>query len=275
MERQILSHESEELIPGLSYTLGPTAQFARDRQATTLFFPLEVTNTPSQGSELQSGGDMFLDPSTLRLAFTLKNDDATANHLLRPLSNSPMCFFQRMRVLMKGTLVEDINYLHRVEHLFDLLLPPQRRRTQSLQMFGDGRSVIDHAVRTKIANEPIGPGSGRKVMTPLLPGLLSASQPHWIPLKMAPLTVELEINPLVQQYLDTTDANVSSTTWSIKDAQIKEDLCDVDAFLADKVYGIVRSTVLQFSFASYNTIMNILPAVSHQKGMVSTQFARS
>ena len=38
MENQVLSHASEQLIPGLSYTLGPTAQFARSRQATT-FFP--------------------------------------------------------------------------------------------------------------------------------------------------------------------------------------------------------------------------------------------
>jgi hypothetical protein len=31
MEHQILSHASEQLIPGLSYTLGPTAQFERAR----------------------------------------------------------------------------------------------------------------------------------------------------------------------------------------------------------------------------------------------------
>ena len=151
MENQILSHASEELIPGLSYTLGPTAQFVRDRQSTT-FFPsggnqYSITGVRVLRFEIQSGGDMFLDPSTIRLGFTLKNNDTAAGHALRPLSNSPMCFFQRMRVLMKGTLVEDINYLHRVEHLFDILLPPQRRRTQSMQMFGDGRSIIDHAGR--------------------------------------------------------------------------------------------------------------------------------
>jgi hypothetical protein len=111
-------------------------------------------------------------------------------------------------------------------------------------------------------------------MVPLPSGLLSAAQPHWIPLKLAPITVELEINPLVNQYLDAATAN-SSTSWSLEDAQIKVDLCDVDAFLADKVYGLIRSSGLQFSFASYNTIMNVLPAVSHQNGAVSTQFARS
>ena len=132
MENQILSHASEQLIPGLSYTLGPTAQFVRSRQATT-FFPsggnqYSITGVRVLRFELQSGGDMFLDPATIRLAFTLRNLETTAIRPLKPLDNSPLCLFQRLRVLMKGTLVEDINYLHRTENMFDILLPPQRRK---------------------------------------------------------------------------------------------------------------------------------------------------
>ena len=85
----------------------------RARHSTT-FFPSGGNSYSSTGVrvlrfELQSGGDMFLDPATVRLSFTLKNNDADAAKLLKPLSNSPLCFFQRMRVLMKGTLVDDIN----------------------------------------------------------------------------------------------------------------------------------------------------------------------
>ena len=69
------SHASEQLIPGLSYTLGPTAQFARSRQATT-FWPsggnqYSVNGVRVLRFEIQSRGDMFLDPSTIRLAFTV------------------------------------------------------------------------------------------------------------------------------------------------------------------------------------------------------------
>ena len=103
MENQIQSHASEQLIPGLSYTLRPTAQLVRSRQATT-FFPSGGNQYSINGVrvlrvELQSGGDMFLDPSTVRLAFTLKNNAGAARKLL---SNSPPCLFQRLRVLMKG-----------------------------------------------------------------------------------------------------------------------------------------------------------------------------
>ena len=79
-------------------------------------------------------------------------------------------------------------------------------------MFGDNYHARDnaggnngkHGVRTRIDNETIPPGGSWKIMTPLLSGLLSASQPHWIPLKLAPIIVELEISPLVTQYLDNT-----------------------------------------------------------------------
>ena len=66
-----------------------------------------------------------------------------------------------------------------------------------------------------------------------------------------------------------------SVLWSIEDAQIKVDLCEVDAFLAGRVYGMIRSSGLQFSFSSYNTTMNVLPGVSQASGQISTQFAKS
>ena len=124
---------------------------------------------------------------------------------------------------MKGTLVEDINYLHRTENMFDILLPPQRRKSQAMQMLGEAVAFADR-VRTTVDTDPIPPIGSRKVLCPLLSGLLSASQAHWIPLKMAPLTVELEVNPLVDQYLDSWADATSSRLWSIEDAQIK---CDV------------------------------------------------
>jgi hypothetical protein len=95
---------------------------------------------------------------------------------------------------------------------------------------------------------------------------------------MAPITVELEINPLTQQYLSLATAGGAqggSQDWSLEDAQIKVDLCEVDAFLADRVYQMIRSNGLQFSFASFNTTMNVLPGVSATNGQISTQFAKS
>jgi len=76
VENQILSHAVDELIPGLSYVLDPTAQYVRARQATT-FFPSGGNSYSINGVrvlrfEIQSGGDTFVDPATVRLAFTIK-----------------------------------------------------------------------------------------------------------------------------------------------------------------------------------------------------------
>ena len=252
----------------------------RSRQAATVFpsggNQYSINGVRALRFELQSGGDMFLDPATIRLAFTLKNLDATADNNLRLLANSPLCLFQRLRVLMKGTLVKDINYLHGTENMFDILLPPQRRKSQALQMLGDATLTSYNAtaplpdgmsqlclhdlLRTTVRNEPIPPECSRKVLCPLLSGLLSASQPHWIRLKMAPLTIELEINPLVNQYPEVAPAASSSSLWSLEDAQIKVDLSELDAVLADRVYGMIRSSGLQFSFSSFNTTINVLRA---------------
>ena len=131
--------------------------------------------------------------------------------------------------------------------MFGALLPPLTRKSQALQMLGDStdatydpvvgaqRSVdLFLLLRATVKNEVIPPGESRKVLCLLLSGLLSGTQPRWIPLKMAPLTIELEINPLFRQYLNTADANASSRDWSLEDDQIKVDLCEVDAFLSDR-----------------------------------------
>ena len=76
---------------------------------------------------------------------------------------------------------------------------------------------------------------------------------------MAPLTIELEINPRFRQYLNAADANASSKDWSPEDAQVKVDLCEVDAFLSERIYQMIRSSGLQFSPASFNATVSVLP----------------
>ena len=48
----------------------------------------------------------------------------------------------------------------------------------------------------------------------------------------------------------------------------------MDALLADRAYGMIPSSGLQFSFSSFNTTMNVLPGVSQASGQISTQFAK-
>ena len=52
-------------------------------------------------------------------------------------------------------------------------------------------------------------------------------------------------------------------------------MCEVDAVLAERDCQMIRSNGLQFSCASFNTTMNVLPGVSATNGQISTQFANS
>ena len=114
MEAHVASSE-DQLVPGLSYKLPSASNYIHSRTA--------VTQSPQGGNQYSpngvrllrfhlsdgmggGGGGSFLDPSTLRLAYTIKNLDGTNPMKLQ--ANSPVIFFQRLRILLTGTLVEDL-----------------------------------------------------------------------------------------------------------------------------------------------------------------------
>ena len=73
-------------------------------------------------------GDGWLDPSTVRLGFTLVNKDNNAGHYLRPLSGG-WSFFRRMRCLVGGAIVDDIDYYARIHEMQHMLTSTANRET--------------------------------------------------------------------------------------------------------------------------------------------------
>jgi hypothetical protein len=270
---QVVEGSRETLIHGLSFVQPAEATYLKDRTAATFFAVGGNSYSPSGVRllrfQLTSSGDDFLDPGSVRLAFTLVNEATAATATLRLLSDNPLCVFQRMRILARGSWVEDISYLHRTVELFSILTPPERRKAVSSQMMGEimgGDASID------INPEGVAPNSSRKVLVALPSGLLSAAQEKMIPLKRCDLTVELEINSNVAQYLSTVEGN--STLWRLEDAQLKCDLLNVASQIADPIYGLVDGGGIEFKFKSINNTMNMLPGVA-PRGEFSTQWAKS
>ena len=52
-------------------------------------------------------GEGWLDPSTVRLTYTLVDSDGTADKVLRPISG-PWSFFRRARCLVGGAIVDGV-----------------------------------------------------------------------------------------------------------------------------------------------------------------------
>ena len=107
MELQVLEGSQEKLIHGLSYVGNAQASYLKDRSSMTYFPNTGNSFSPSGVRlvrfELTSSGDDFLDPGSVRFAFSLINDSPDST--LRLLSNNPLCIFQRMRILARGSVV--------------------------------------------------------------------------------------------------------------------------------------------------------------------------
>ena len=99
----------DKIIDGLNFNLEPGASYALNRRFCT-FHPAgsNIYTARSLIRIVLTGSNDWLDPSTLRIMFDLRNTDATAAHRLRPIGG-PWSFFRRMRITCGGTLVEDID----------------------------------------------------------------------------------------------------------------------------------------------------------------------
>ena len=123
---------ADRLVSSFEYKLPDTASYIKERHFST-FHPLGSNiYAPSQGTRLLrfviSDGTAFLDPSTVRLAFTLNNTippganvGATTALGLMKLAGPPLVLFKRIRVLVKGTPVEVIDEAGRLSTLLTKL----------------------------------------------------------------------------------------------------------------------------------------------------------
>lgn len=79
------------LIDASSFKLKPGASYITNRRSVT-YFPVGGNQYSVAGVKVIKillTGDQWLDPSTVRLQFTLLNNDANAAHLLRVVSGPP------------------------------------------------------------------------------------------------------------------------------------------------------------------------------------------
>ena len=99
------------LIEGLSFKLNPGASYVTERRSVSYFTAGSNIYQAGSGARVMRinlTGEGWLDPSTVRLTYTLVNSDGSAGKVLRPISG-PWCFFQRARCLVGGAIVDDVD----------------------------------------------------------------------------------------------------------------------------------------------------------------------
>ena len=154
MESHIQSQE-DHLIEGLSFKFKPGASYVTQRDSVSYFPSGGNQYTPAgvKVVKIALSGDNWLDPSTVKIMFTLNNRDGT--DVLEPLTG-PWGFFRRYRLIAGGQTVIDIDNYNRTYEMFHMMLPAEKRINDSIEGFEISATTTsinfsDHEVKQPIA----------------------------------------------------------------------------------------------------------------------------
>ena len=133
------------LIDGLSFKLNPGASYVTSRKSVSFWVSRSQSYISGQSRiiKIQINGDGWLDPSTVRLVYTLRNNDTVKAHLLRTIGG-PWSFFRRARCMYQGAIVDDIDMYNRTHEMMHILTSSQCRENDDVEGFGwrwDSESV--------------------------------------------------------------------------------------------------------------------------------------
>ena len=268
MVEAIANGIEDKLIDGLSFKMNPGASYVVDRRSVT-FHPqgsnIYKTKEGTKLIRILLTGDNWMDPSTLRILFQLNNDETDETKFLRPLSG-PHAFFRRMRILVAGQLVEDIDQYNRIHEMMHFFVAPDSRDNDAAEAFGFVHNK--HVATTNAAFAGIKQGQGLQVLFKPLSGLLN--QNKMMPIRYAPVTIELELvddatEPIWSNNTAGTNAIVNSNNslvWSINNVQVKVDMCTLDNAL-DNSYAqhLLSGKSLPIS---YNTFVSQMQTIAGQ-----------
>ena len=129
-----LSSTQEALLSSLGFKLGDSANYVTRRRMGTIFYPSGASTFTQQGvrvARFQITSQDWLDMSSLRVQFTLKNTDSSLPLYPRVDGidtgdrhvGSPAIFLNRVRVFCANTVVDDVLYHGRNHMILHKLMP--------------------------------------------------------------------------------------------------------------------------------------------------------
>ena len=222
------------LIEGLSFKLSPGASYVTNRRSVSFFPSGSDTYSPTSGVKvikIKVNGTDWLDPSTVKVMFTINNTTGNMNFL-----SGAHSFFRRMRVVCNGQIVEDIDDYNRVCEMFNVLQSSSVRQNDEIEGIArwDGATV----------DEILDAGQSRRIGMKLCSGLLN--QTKMLPIRYCPLEIELELVNAVG------DCQTGSSAWNISDVQLKADLCTLDNALENSyAKHLFEGKALPINYSTY------------------------
>jgi hypothetical protein len=204
-------------------------------------------------------GEGWLDPSTVRMMFDVVNDD-NVGKTLKPIGRCHG-FFRRLRISVRGQIIEDIQDYTRVHHMFNVLQGPQVRLNESCEGFG----YTDDAEGLATPGTLPGIGGSTGAVKPSC-GLFQ--QTKYIPLRYCPIEIELELadnnEPIVSTLGTVFTAANTSLLWHLEQCQIKCDIITLDNALDNSyVNHLLGGNTLHIVYNTYiSSIQSIVSSDS-------------
>jgi hypothetical protein len=285
----------DKLIDGLSFKLKPGASYVSNRRSCTFHPQGSNIYKPGSGTKLIKillSGDDYLDPSTFRIAFNVTNNSPSKIYTI----GDPHSFFQRVRVIVGGQVLEDISEYSRTHEMIMNLRAKHSRENSTAEGFGvvwdnqkyktwepttsDAGSAHVRALREATFGG-LNPGQSQRVLFKPLIGLFE--QNKMLPLRYMPITIELELvstpdEPMLSFFRSyeiglevmstgvdgfSGSTNPSDINWQIENVEAKCDLLTLDSQLdnsfAEHLLGGGSLPI------NYNTFISQMQTVSGTK----------
>ena len=225
-----LTNSAEEvLIDSLSFKLPASGNYVTDRRSVTYHTEGSNSYSANQGTKVirfRLAGEGWLDPSTFRIMMDVVNDDNDGTKKLRPIGRVH-AFFRRLRIAVRGQIIEDIDNFNRVSELFHVLQTTASRENDNIEGFG----YQDDIASLNTAALLPGTTDYQSVMFKPLSGLFH--QTKYLPLRYTPVEIELEIAD-INDPIFVPDSSANFTTantsglWKLQNCMVKADVCTLD-----------------------------------------------
>ena len=263
LESLIASHPSGEagVHPALSYELPAPSTAITDRKQHVRAYPSSASSLSSTGTKtcrIRIGGDEFVDPSSLRVQYTITNLET--NKYLRPVGG-PWCLWQQVYCRSSGVELDNIPYYGRWHQQYGWLNLDRESQWGSAGIEGFHMSKAT----TKNPFKPeLGQFAGNVSLTVqhrLHLSLLSSQK--LLPVKFAPLEIELSIVNDLNDFLHPASMNTNTGTQNfvVSDVQILYDSYTLDEAILQSFYSsLLKNKVLSIPIMTCSQICHPLPA---------------
>ena len=247
MEAHVVSHIQDHLISSLSFKPGSGTANYVSASKFVRFLPEsgDTWTTANRTIRFRLADSAFIDMESIRLGMTVYNNTTVtaggANAALTP-SGPAMMMFQRCRLYIAGSLVEDIDNVGTLTAMLERLKSSARRYNDAMEsghsMLG-GSSAASYNVDDESLT-PIAAGEARRTISKLPFGLMA--QDKWMALSQVSaggVVLELEISSDASQAFAVDAANTIS--WSIKDVFLHATAYEVDSSVSNSITQHIAS----------------------------------